>query len=78
MTVPALLPSIFNPLVRAAGDDWGAEFQTTGANMGLGLYVVRKIATAHGGSVEVTSNDHATRFELRLPRIAVRSRQGVQ
>ena len=70
---PALLPTIFDPLVRAAGDDWGADSQSTGANMGLGLYVVRQIATAHGGSVSVTSADELTRFELRLPRITVRA-----
>ncbi len=69
-----LLPTIFDPLVRAGGDEWGAESPTAGANMGLGLYVVREIATAHGGSVTVTSDDRSTRFELRLPRIAVRSR----
>lgn len=70
---PALLPTIFDPLIRAAGDDWGADSQTTGANMGLGLYVVRQIATAHGGSVGVTSDNAGTRFELRLPRITVRT-----
>jgi signal transduction histidine kinase len=38
----------------------------------LGLYVVREIATAHGGSVDVSSDAAATRFELRLPRHCVR------
>lgn len=70
-----LLPTIFDPLVRAAGDDGGADSSIAGANMGLGLYVVRQIATAHGGSVTVTSDDQVTRFELRLPRIAVRNQQ---
>ena len=67
-----LLPTLFDPLVRAAGKDEGADSQIAGANLGLGLYVVREIANAHGGSVEVTSDDSATRFELRLPRICVR------
>jgi signal transduction histidine kinase len=68
-----LLPTLFDPLVRAAGKDEGADSQIAGANLGLGLYVVREIANAHGGSVEVTSDDSATRFELRLPRICVRT-----
>lgn len=67
-----LLPTLFDPLVRAAGKDEGADSQIAGANLGLGLYVVREIANAHGGSVEVTSDDSATRFELRLPRICLR------
>ena len=68
-----LLPTLFDPLVRAAGKDEGADSQIAGANLGLGLYVVREIAKAHGGSIAVTSDDSATRFELRLPRICVRT-----
>jgi signal transduction histidine kinase len=67
-----LLPTIFDPLVRTRGEEGGEDSQVAGANLGLGLYVVREIAIAHGGSVEVTSDDSATRFELRLPRISVR------
>src|SRR6185295_5831788 len=70
----ALLPTLFDPLVRAAGnaggEDGGAESHVAGANLGLGLYVVREIANAHGGTVGVASDDSATRFELRLPRIS--------
>ena len=74
----ALLPTIFEPLVRAAGEDGSADSQVAGANLGLGLYVVREIASAHGGNVVVTSDDSATRFELRLPRISVRKSNHVQ
>lgn len=71
----SLLPKLFDPLVR---DDSREESEATdssaqvaGANLGLGLYVVREIATAHGGSVEVTSNASGTEFTLRLPRYSV-------
>jgi signal transduction histidine kinase len=69
---PGLLTRIFDPLVRADGDDTSADSQVAGANLGLGLYVVREIANAHRGTIDVTSNDSMTRFELRLPRINVR------
>ena len=37
--------------------------------LGLGLYIVRQIALAHGGTVEMTSDDAVgTTFFLRLPR----------
>jgi signal transduction histidine kinase len=69
---PGLLATLFDPLVRAAGEAEGADSQLAGANLGLGLYVVREIAKAHGGTVEVSSNDTTTCFELRLPRICGR------
>ena len=71
----SLLPKLFDPLVRddsreeSEATDSGA--QVAGANLGLGLYVVREIATAHGGSIEVTSNAGGTEFTLRLPRYSV-------
>ena len=41
------------------------------------LYIVREIANAHGGAVNGTSGDSATRFKLRLPRISVRKSDSV-
>ena len=69
---PDLLPRLFDPLVRAEGEGWDAESQVAGANLGLGLYVVREIASAHGGTVQVQSEDALNRFELHLPRICSR------
>jgi signal transduction histidine kinase len=40
-----------------------------GAHLGLGLYIAKLIAEAHGGDISVTSNEQAgTTFSLRLPR----------
>lgn len=36
--------------------------------LGLGLYIVREIARAHGGRVELESKDDRTRFTMILPR----------
>lgn len=38
-------------------------------HLGLGLYIVEKIVTAHKGDIEVTSTrEHGTTFTVRLPR----------
>jgi len=60
---PALLPHLFEPF---RGRD---EPSTRGEGLGIGLYIVRQIVDAHGGSVEVGSPDPAhTTFTVRLPR----------
>jgi signal transduction histidine kinase len=69
----ALLPRLFDPLVREEQQEGNADSKVAGANLGLGLYVVREIATAHGGAVEVTSDEKATEFRLCLPRVCLRS-----
>ncbi|WCM89245.1 sensor histidine kinase [Acidovorax sp. NCPPB 3576] len=66
---PELLPRLFDPLVREQREDDSNGSQVSGANLGLGLFVVREIATAHGGSVVVTSREEATEFRLCLPRM---------
>jgi sigma-B regulation protein RsbU (phosphoserine phosphatase) len=59
-----LLSKIFEPLSR--GDEPGEA-----RSLGLGLYIVRQIAKAHGGEVLVSSQaDTGTRFTTRLPRVA--------
>jgi signal transduction histidine kinase len=63
---PSLLPRLFDPLQR--GPDAGAR---KGFNLGLGLYIAREIAAAHGGRIEVRSDDQETVFTVSLPRQAV-------
>lgn len=54
----ARLPDIFEPFVQGRGASTG---------VGLGLYIVREIAIAHGGEVVVASNGSGTTFTIRLP-----------
>ena len=56
------LESLFEPLVRGAGPD------PSGVSLGLGLYVVREIAVAHGGKVNARSSDSGTVFTVTLPK----------
>ncbi|HVE53569.1 MAG TPA: ATP-binding protein, partial [Ramlibacter sp.] len=35
---------------------------------GLGLYITREIAVAHGGTIDVTSDEEGTTFSVALPR----------
>ena len=59
---PDLLPRLFEPMVR--GVEPGAA-----QGVGLGLYIVREIARAHGGSVDVRSDARdGTSFVLEWPR----------
>lgn len=62
---PETIESLFQPLVRGDAAD------PTGTSLGLGLFIVREIASAHGGSVDVVSSDLGTTFSFRLPRSAV-------
>ncbi|MGY3266429.1 ATP-binding protein [Lysobacter sp. HA35] len=56
---------IFKPLVQLPA----ATTRTT--SLGLGLYIAREIAMAHGGTLRVSSDsEHGTIFELRMPRSA--------
>lgn len=61
---PSVVREIFDPLKRGAArgdrDDRGS--------LGLGLFIVREIAQAHGGEVEVRSDQGETTFAVRLPR----------
>ncbi len=55
---PHLLPRLFERFARGAGS----------SGLGLGLYLARQIAAAHGGTLEVHSElNKGARFELSLP-----------
>jgi signal transduction histidine kinase len=59
------LDRIFEPLRR--GPDQEKKYDADG-NLGLGLYIAREVAKAHGGDVEARSNEAETVFTVRLPR----------
>jgi signal transduction histidine kinase len=67
---PSALTQIFDPLTRGAMPSDGHD---GGAGLGLGLFIVREIATAHGGAIEVRSGAETT-FALLLPRAAAAER----
>lgn len=56
---------LFDPLTRRTVP----ERKRTSAGLGLGLYIARQIAHAHGGTIELTSSDQqGTTFTVTLPR----------
>jgi signal transduction histidine kinase len=62
------LAFVFNRFYRG-----GDEMTRTTQGTGLGLYLVREIVTAHGGSVEVARTDSTgTTFRVTLDRVEVR------
>jgi len=60
----AMLGAIFDPLKQGVA----AGGRPESGSLGLGLFIVREIARAHGGDVEVRCGDGATTFTVRLPR----------
>jgi signal transduction histidine kinase len=65
---PDLLPTIFDPMVRGSSST-GSHEQKQRGSLGLGLYIARAIASAHGGTIEVQSSpENGTVFTVRLPR----------
>jgi PAS domain S-box-containing protein len=61
---PELLPRLFEPLQRGESKLGRSE-----RSIGLGLYIVRQLILAHGGTVEVRSTaEEGTTFTVRLPR----------
>ncbi|HZO13388.1 MAG TPA: response regulator [Polyangiaceae bacterium] len=61
------LAGIFDPLRNAAERK---KTPTASRGLGLGLYITKQIATAHGGSIRVHSAEpDGTRFVVELPRL---------
>jgi phosphoserine phosphatase RsbU/P len=59
----AVLPHIFEPMRR--GDQ---QVKHGSRSVGLGLYIVREIAAAHGGQIDVrSSEDEGTTFTVSIP-----------
>ncbi|HWU51242.1 MAG TPA: HAMP domain-containing sensor histidine kinase [Tahibacter sp.] len=61
---PELLESFFAPLRRR--DTSGRHGKRR--NLGIGLFIVREIAHAHGGEVTADCADGNIRFEIRIPK----------
>lgn len=61
--------SIFDPLVRSLNEELGTHNPST--SLGLGLFIVKEVVNAHGGSITVTSNvGDGTTFIVVLPKKA--------
>jgi len=59
---------LFEPLVQGARKKANGQ-ETAQDGLGLGLYIVKQIASAHGGQVDVKSSAaEGTTFTVRLPR----------
>lgn len=64
---PELRETLFERGVRGSQETPG---------MGLGLYIVRVVAEAHGGSARIEPTETGTRFVIELPTIAPETMEG--
>jgi PAS domain S-box-containing protein len=63
-TIPSeILPRVFEPFRS------GRHYTSRGEGLGLGLFIAKAIARAHGGALEVKSENDETMFRLVLPRL---------
>ena len=66
--MPALGERIFEPFSQGEGRSRG---------LGLGLFIVREIVRAHGGTIAMRSDDGVVAFTAKLPRNAVATMDGL-
>ena len=59
---PELLPYIFDPF-RGTRDRHRGRY----GGLGLGLYIVQQVVLAHGGRIDIRSEDDRTTFVVELP-----------
>ena len=64
MIAADVVPMLFEPLQRGAH----AESEAERTSLGLGLFIVRQVARAHGGTVALSSAEGKTVFVVTLPR----------
>ena len=57
---PAMTEKLFQPFYRG-------DVRPNLQGLGLGLYIASQIAEAHGGRLDVASDDRETRFTFRMP-----------
>lgn len=57
---PAAMARLFQPFARG-------EVRANMEGLGLGLYIASQIAEAHGGRLDVKSDEQETRFTFRMP-----------
>jgi len=63
---PTALKTIFEPMTRRSDE----QDTSRSASLGLGLFIVRELVKAHGGTVRVTSTaQDGTTFTVTLPRL---------
>lgn len=74
---PAKLRTLFDPVKSFAIRPPEERTLTRVQNLGLGLYVVKEIVTAHTGQVDVVSSEEqGVTFTVTLPRIVPNRRNG--
>lgn len=59
------LMALFEPLKRSHSEMHEGDRRS----LGLGLFIVREIARAHGGDVSANAVDHTTEFTMHLPKV---------